>query len=84
LRMPSAVHEGFIRSLESTIKKELASLANQLIAKDETLQPRYDGYASLEVQRFSTRSQSWIAATKKPQENLLSFVTVQMPPSNIR
>jgi hypothetical protein len=36
LRMPSAVHEDFIGSLESTIEKELASLANQLSTKDET------------------------------------------------
>ena len=37
LHMPSAVHEDFIRSLESTIEKELASLANQLSTKDETI-----------------------------------------------
>ena len=36
LRMPSAVHEDFIGSLESTIEKELVSLANQLSTKDET------------------------------------------------
>lgn len=36
LRMPGAVHEDFIGSLESTIEKELASLANQLSKKDET------------------------------------------------
>ncbi|GAB7336126.1 hypothetical protein MBLNU13_g08913t2 [Cladosporium sp. NU13] len=36
LRMPSAVHEDLIGFLESTIEKELASLAHQLSTKDET------------------------------------------------
>jgi hypothetical protein len=36
LRMPSAVHEDFIGSLESTIEKELANLANIVSTKDET------------------------------------------------
>jgi hypothetical protein len=35
LRMPSGVHEDFIGSLESTIEKELATLANQLSISDE-------------------------------------------------
>jgi hypothetical protein len=35
LRMPSSVHEDFIRSLESTIEKELATLADKLSISDE-------------------------------------------------
>ena len=58
LRMPSAVHEDFIGSLESTIEKESADLANQLSTKDETTAAEIRRNASLEVQRFITRSQS--------------------------
>jgi hypothetical protein len=35
LRMPSAVHEDFIASFESTIEKELATLADKLSISDE-------------------------------------------------
>ena len=35
LRMPSSVHEDFIRSLESTIEKGLATLADKLSISDE-------------------------------------------------